>query len=420
MSGETLNPTAPPRVAGRSSALPKNLLYSIFARIGGWGLDTDAFETLRASYRAGFLGRAIAYDNRQEEIPTSKIQSLRWHPVRLLSSLDRPYYYGAKKKYLDWIASRQLATGRYDLFHSWSGDCLESLHVAQRMGVPSIVEIPTWHRDFAERVAPRADPPKYRQRTPFGRWKNELILRSERSIEEYDLASLLLVLSKKAADTFRESGIAKEKLFYLPRGVDVQRFKPGVRPPMFRAIFSGALIERKGIHHLLDAWHRLNLRNAELWLLGSVHEEAKSYLKKFWRDNIRTIGFARDVEKYLSEATIHIFPSQLEGSAKVTYEAAACALPQVVTRESGDVVRDGIEGIIVPSGDVDAIAAAIEHLYQHPETVSKMGVAARKRVVENFTWDLFRERLLAAYERAMGMVPSVMPSESEAIAANKF
>ncbi|HEY4758026.1 MAG TPA: glycosyltransferase family 4 protein [Chthoniobacterales bacterium] len=419
MSGETLNPTALPRVAARSSALPNNLLYSIFARIGGWGLDTDAFETLRASYRAGFLGRAIAYDNRQEEIPTSKIQSLRWHPVRLLSSLDRPYYYGAKKKYLDWIASRQLATGRYDLFHSWSGDCLESLHVAQRMGVPSIVEIPTWHRDFAERVAPRADPPKSRQRTPFGRWKNELILRSQRSIEEYDLASLLLVLSEKAADTFRESGIAKEKLFYLPRGVDVQRFKPGVRPPMFRAIFSGALIERKGIHHLLEAWHRLNLRNAELWLLGSVHEEAKSYLKKFWRDNIRTIGFARDVEKYLSQATIHIFPSQLEGSAKVTYEAAACALPQVVTRESGDVVRDGIEGIIVPSGDVDAIAAAIEHLYQHPETVSKMGVAARKRVVENFTWDLFRERLLAAYERAMGMVPSV-PTESEVIIASKL
>jgi glycosyltransferase involved in cell wall biosynthesis len=174
-----------------------------------------------------------------------------------------------------------------------------------------------------------------------------------------------------------------------------------MRPSIFRAIFSGALIERKGVHHLLEAWHRLNLKNAELWLLGSIHEEAKPHLKKFWRDNIRTIGFARDVEKYLSQATIHIFPSQLEGSAKVTYEAAACALPQVVTRESGDVVRDGIEGIIVPPANVDAIAAAIEHLYRHPETVSNMGIAARKRVVENFTWDLFRERLLRAYERAM-------------------
>src|SRR3989442_4207148 len=127
--------------------LPKSLLYSIFARIGGPGLDTDSFEALRASYRAGFLGRAIAYDNRQREIPARFIQSLRWHPVRLLSFLDSPYYYGAKKKYLDWIASRHLATGRYDLFHSWSGDCLLSLREAHKRGIPSIVEIPTWHRD---------------------------------------------------------------------------------------------------------------------------------------------------------------------------------------------------------------------------------------------------------------------------------
>src|SRR5207247_306090 len=224
MPGETSNAPALSRpIASAARSLPRHLLYSIFARIGGSGLDTDAFETLRASYHGGFLGKAIAYDNRQNEIPASKIQSLRWHPVRLLSSLDRPYYYGAKKKYLDWIASRQLTTGRYDLFHSWSGDCLESLRVTQRMEIPSIVEIPTWHRDFAERVAPRIEPRPAKQRTPIGRWKNELVLRSERSLEEYDLATLLLVLSDKAADTFRGRGIAKERLFYLQLGVDIAR-----------------------------------------------------------------------------------------------------------------------------------------------------------------------------------------------------
>src|SRR6201991_3380275 len=161
MVGETLNappisnaiPREPERIR------PKHLLYSIFARIGGSGLDTDAFETLRASHRGGFLGRAIAYDNRQEEIPAHLIQSLRWHPVRLISFLDRPYYYGAKKKYLDWIAAKQLATGRYDLFHSWSGDCLRSLQVAKRLGVPSIVEIPTWHRDGGKQKIRQPDKP---------------------------------------------------------------------------------------------------------------------------------------------------------------------------------------------------------------------------------------------------------------------
>src|SRR5262249_42164442 len=272
-----------PRSASPAThTLPTCLLYSIFARIGGSGLDTDAFETLRASYRGGFLGKAVAYDNRQREIPASSIHSLRWHPVRLISFLDRPYYYGAKKRYLDWIASRHLATGRYDLFHSWSGDCLRSLQVAKQRGIPSIVEIPTWHRDGGKNKVQRrkiVETPS----TGHGiqKWKGRLLLERKRFVEEYQLADLLLVLSERAAHTFRVRGFPEEKLFYLPRGVDVERFKPGERPAKFRAVFSGALIKRKGIQHVLEAWHRLNLRDAELWLGGYIYGSAKPYPKQF-------------------------------------------------------------------------------------------------------------------------------------------
>jgi glycosyltransferase involved in cell wall biosynthesis len=401
MVGETLNAPPVSHPAPREQrVLPKHLLYSIFARIGGSGLDTDAFETLRASHRGGFLGRAIAYDNRQSEIPARLIYSLRWHPVRLISFLDRPYYYGAKKKYLDWIASRHLATGRYDLFHSWSGDCLQSLRVAKKLGIPSIVEIPTWHRDRGKTASDR--PPASRPEASRN-WKENLLQTRERFIEEYELADLLFVLSQKAADTFRVQGFSEDKLYYLPRGVDVERFKPGMQPPIFRAVFSGALIERKGIHHLLEAWHRLDLKDAELWLVGSVHDEAKPHLKKYWRDNIKVIGFKRDLENYLSQGTVHVFPSQCEGSAKVVYEAAACGLPQITTREAGDVVNDGVEGIIIQPGNVGELAAAILELYRHPEKVERMSEAARQRVVDNFTWDHFRTRLLIAYEKTMKM-----------------
>ena len=404
MLGETLNAQALESSVGTPRVLPRSLLYSIFARIGGHGLDTDSFEALRAAYRGKFLGKAIAYDNRQEEIPGSYIQSLRWHPVRLISFVGRQHYYGAKKKYLDWIASRHLETGRYDFFHSWSGDCLETLRTAKRKKIPSLIEIPTWHRSgqtsaaSAEATAAKDDRKN---------WKSRLLLEPERFLEEYDLASLVVVLSEKAAESFRTANFPDEKLFYLPRGVDIERFKPAsetngrARPPIFRAVFSGALIERKGIHHLLEAWHRLNLRDAELWLLGSVHEEAKPHLKKFWRDNIRVLGFKRDLENYLNQGSVYVFPSRLEGSAKTIYEAAASGLPMITTREAGDVVRDGVEGIIVQPGDVDAIATAIDHLYHHPEIAASMGAAARQRVVENFTWDHYRARLLGAYERAM-------------------
>jgi glycosyltransferase involved in cell wall biosynthesis len=404
MVGETLH--APPRgtsTATASRTLPKHLLYSIFARVGGPGLDTDAFETLRASYRGGFLGKAIAYDNRQSEIPAARIDSLRWHPVRLLSFLDSPYYYGAKKKYLDWIASRHLATGRYDLFHSWSGDCLLSLREAHKRGIPSIVEIPTWHRDRGKVKRESTEPPPQPELPWRKRWKEDLLLQRDRFVEEYDLADLILVLSEKAAETFRVQGFPEEKLFYLPRGVDVDRFTPGERPLHFRAVFSGALIERKGVHHLLEAWHRLKLKDAQLWLVGSVHPEIRPYLEKFAHESIKVIGFAREPEKYLRQSTVHVFPSQCEGSAKVTYEAAACGLPQITTREAGDVVEDGVQGIVIPPADVGALAAAIQQLYDHPEMVERMSLAARVRVVENFTWDHFRARLLDAYELAMQM-----------------
>jgi len=401
MLGETLNvQPSQTSAVGAPRVLPKSLLYSIFARIGGPGLDTDSFEALRASYRGKFLGKAIAYDNRQREIPSRFIQSLRWHPVRLISFLDRPYYYGAKKKYLDWIASRHLEGGRYDFFHSWSGDCLETLRVAKKKKIPSLIEIPTWHRGSQKTEVSG-------QRSEVRSWKSRFLLERERFLEEYELATLVVVLSEKAAESFRAANFPDEKLFYLPRGVDTERFKPGSepdgrkRPPIFRAIFSGALIERKGIHHLLEAWHRLNLRDAELWLLGSVHDEAKPHLKKFGHENVRVLGFKRDPENYLNQGSVYVFPSRLEGSAKTIYEAAACGLPMITTREAGDVVRDGVEGIIVQPGNVDAIAAAIEHLYRHPEIVTSMSAAARQRVVENFTWDHYRTRLLGAYERAI-------------------
>src|SRR5256886_3493651 len=164
--------------------LPNSLLYSIFARIGGHGLDTDSFEALRASYRGKFLGKAIAYDNRQQEIPSRFIQSLRWHPVRLISFVGRPYYYGVKKQYLDWIASRHLETGRYDFFHSWSGDCLETLRVAKKKKIPSLIEIPTWHRG-SQRSKVRSQTSEVRQKSWKSRDRKSTRLNSSHSQISY-------------------------------------------------------------------------------------------------------------------------------------------------------------------------------------------------------------------------------------------
>ena len=117
-------------------------------------------------------------------------------------------------------------------------------------------------------------------------------------MEEYALADLILVLSEKAAETFRIAGIPDEKLFMLPRGTDTERFTPGEPPSQFRALFVGALIKRKGVHGLLEAWHKLALKDAELVLVGAVHDEIKPYLEQYASPNIKLAGFVKRPEEY--------------------------------------------------------------------------------------------------------------------------
>ena len=387
--------------------LPAHILYATSARIGGSGLDAVALESLRAAERAAVLGKALAFANRQSEIPAARIASLRWNPVRLLSGLGSEFYYGAKKHALDRAAARELARGGYDLFHGWSGESVRTLRAARRLGVRSVIEIPTWHRNKGKDKPARLTKSE-RARAEARGWqglKNRLLVTRQQVLEEYDLADLILVLSEKAEETFLAAGIAREKLFRHQRGVDISRFTPAEKPPeKFVAVFVGALIKRKGVHHLLEVWRRLALKDAELVLVGSVHDEMRPYLAEFAGENVRLPGFVGRVEDCYRAASVHILPSECEGSAKCTYEAAACGLPQITTRESGDVVQHEINGLIVPPNDPDALAAAIERLYRDRELGRLLGAAGRVRVVENFTWEHFRARLLAAYRVAMSKV----------------
>lgn len=399
--------SAPPggsNTSGQSASrtLPRKLLFTISARLGGSGLDLDSFEAVKGAWQAGLLGRAVAYDNRQREIPSSLVRSLRWHPVRLTSFLDTNHYYGAKKQYLDWLCARDVARGDFDMVHSWSGDCVRTFREAQKRGIPTVLEIPTWHRNKGKTKPALTKSERERDALPFPRrWLEQLPPTRQQIMEEYELSDVILVLSECAADTFLAAGFAKERLFSLPRGTDIERFTPGTLPPKFRAVFVGALKKRKGVDLLLETWHDLALKDAELVLVGNVHKEIEGHLARYGGPSVRVVGHVSKPEDFYREASVHIFPSTCEGSAKVTYDAAACGLAQITTREAGDVVLDGVNGLTVPCGNKEALAEAIKKLYHNPELLASMGKAARQRIVENFTWDHYRQRLLNAYEYAL-------------------
>jgi glycosyltransferase involved in cell wall biosynthesis len=389
---------------------PNSLLYAINARIGGYGLDLNAHESLLLADERGYLGKAIGYDNRQQDISPRYIISLRWHPVRLLSSQDPAIYNDAKKKYVDWVASRQLKTRRYDLFHGWSGNSVRSLRVAKKRTIPSVLEIPLWHVDKMKlEPAEKAEGPPEAQR---GSSTERLLKRlatvtRQQIVQEYDLADLLLVPSQCSAKSFLDAGIPEEKLFLLGAGVDTELFRNdesaevpdafSAERPM-RAVFCGALTRRKGVHVLLEAWHKLSLPHAQLTLVGTIHKDIKPALEEFAAPSINAVGFTSCVDEVFRQSDVHIFPSECEGSPKSVYEACAAGLPQITTFESGDVVLNEVNGLIVPPNDVVALANAIRRLYKSPRRILQFGRAARQRAEAEFTWDHFRERLARAYD----------------------
>lgn len=380
---------------------PAPILYATSARIGGAGLDAVALESLRALEGAALNWQALAFENRSE-LPDARISTLRWHPVRLLSGLGSEHYYAAKKHALDRAAARLFTRGEWSLFHGWSGESVRTLRVAKARGIPSLIEIPTWHRHKGKDKPLRLTKSEREAAALRGwaGWKQRLLITRHQMLEEYDLADLILVLSEKAEETFLAAGIAKEKLFRHQRGVDVVRFAPApVQPEKFRAVFVGALIERKGVHHLLRTWRKLALRDAELVLVGTVHPEIEPVLRECAGDDIIVRGFVKNVADEYRAASVHILPSECEGSAKCTYEAAACGLAQITTRESGDVVQDGMNGLIIPRNDPDALAAAITRLHADRDLCARLGAAGRERVCTQFTWEHFRTRLLQAYSR---------------------
>ncbi|MGK0187273.1 MAG: glycosyltransferase involved in cell wall biosynthesis [Verrucomicrobiales bacterium] len=384
-----------------SARLPKSLLYATSARLGGTGLDTTSLHGAMAAEECGALARVLCYGNQQKRIPAGKVRSLGLHPVRALSCLESKRYYGAKKRYVAWQAARALETGRFDSFHGWSEDCLRALFVARQRKIPTVLDIPTWHRNKGRnKPFETKSEREARARSSLGTLVEQLPSSRQRTLVEYDLADVILVASERAAETFLAAGIDGRRLAYVARGVDVEHYQPATPPGHFRLLFVGALIKRKGVHLLLEAWKKLNLRNAELVLVGQLHDEIKPYLRDCKTDSVTLPGFSSAVRQHFMEASAFVFPSECEGSAKVCYEAAACALPQIVTREAGDVAVHGESGWLIPPNDATALADAIRHFYEHPEKLQAMGQAGRARVIDQFTWQHYYRRVAHAYALA--------------------
>jgi phosphatidylinositol alpha-mannosyltransferase len=195
----------------------------------------------------------------------------------------------------------------------------------------------------------------------------------------------------------------------IPNGVhvDPERAQQAARresDEVLRIAFVGQAVERKGLPLLLRAFEALREHvPTELVVIGPSPEELAPMIMD--SAGITTLGKVSDAEKQrvLEEADVLCAPSLGgESFGMVLTEAFAAGTPVIASNIAGyrDVVRDGVDGVLVPRGDAQALAEALRDLHDEPERRRRMAIAAATDV-ERFAWPRVAAEVLEAYEDAI-------------------
>lgn len=209
-----------------------------------------------------------------------------------------------------------------------------------------------------------------------------------------ELADAVVVSSSYCRQTLLDHGVGEGKISEVPYAADISRFRPAVprKSQPFRVLFVGQVSQRKGIKYLLEAFKQLALPNAELLLVGGIAGLGKgleTYRGLF--THIPSVPYP-DLHGYFHLGSIFVLPGLHESGVLAIHEALASGLPVIATPNCGSVVRNGIEGFIVPIRDVEALKEKILLLYENRELREEMSHRARLRA-EEFTWAAYRQRL---------------------------
>lgn len=217
---------------------------------------------------------------------------------------------------------------------------------------------------------------------------------------EIELADRILIGSTFVRESFVAEGVPAEKLVVIPYGADTRLFEPAEPKKAdgegLRLLFVGQIGQRKGISYLLEAARRTACQGDSLTMVGQVQGSGQALAP--YRDYFRHIAHVprAELREIYRQADVFVLPTLVEGMPIVVLEAMASGLPVITTPNGpGDIVREGVDGFLVPPRDVDAIVERLERLRHDPDLRIAMGRNARERA-QQFTWQAYRNKTVAA------------------------
>lgn len=222
-------------------------------------------------------------------------------------------------------------------------------------------------------------------------------------------------------------GVPAAKVRQIYNGVDPDRFHPrmGARPDVAPSGFLpvdalvlgtvGRLAEVKNQGSLLRAAHQVSQRHPELNARLRVIIIGDGPMVPSLRQQVIDLGMERnvwlagdrcDIPALLQCMDVFVLPSLGEGISNTVLEAMASGLPVVATRVGGnpELVKDGMNGCLVPVGDDEALATAIAGLCASAERREEMGRNALSRIRASFDWQRTVAEYIEVYDQAVGSI----------------
>lgn len=316
---------------------------------------------------------------------------LRVHALKRWRLLSQ---YLAVELYDRW-ASRHI--DYCDIFVGMSGMSLYSLRRAQALGAISIVTRGSAHMLTQTRILEE-------EFATYGTSHHVTDRRViARELQEYQEADFIAVASNFVYQSFLEHRTPPGKLIKVTLGVHTKHFPVVPKADqIFRVMHVGGDL-RKGTLYLLQAMSELNLPHAELLLIGPVDPEVQPFVDRY-RGPIRIQPRVPHTELFrlYAQSSVYVLPSLEDGFARVITEAMTCGLPVITTSNTGsaDIIRDGIDGFIIPIRNVSLMKEKLKYLYDNENIRQEMGDNAKQSAMK-FTWERYGDTMVQEYERIL-------------------
>jgi glycosyltransferase involved in cell wall biosynthesis len=243
-----------------------------------------------------------------------------------------------------------------------------------------------------------------RLRIPFERADDHRLV--DAVLQEVASCDHLQAESEFTKRSYIAAGFPAERIHVVRPGKELSRFYPASEAEEqealsgFRVLCVGAVSLRKGQVHLLEAWRRLHLPNAELTLIGGITADVAAIMRRYG-DEFEHFGRVESLRPYFVRSSVLVVPSIEDGHAHVVGEALACGIPVIATVNTGaaDYIRDGVNGYVVPIASPDAIAEKLAALHRDPTLLRALRDGARATIPTVGDWRDRARDFAALYRR---------------------